>query len=375
MGEGWGEGKREGVTLFTRTQTNPVRVGSITIGGQAPVSVQSMCTTDTRDVPSSVRQIKGLEDAGCDIVRVAVPDMEAAEAIGQIKKQIKIPLVADIHFDWRLAVEAINQGVDKVRINPGNIGKPEYTKRVVEKARERDVPIRIGVNAGSLAALKKQDGWVNWTKEEWAKAMVSEAMSQIEILESLDFASIVVSLKANDVERVVLANKLMATVRPYPLHLGITEAGTLLSGLAKSSVAMGLLLSLGLGNTIRVSLTESPEIQVKAAYEILKSLGLRQYGPDIISCPTCGRCGVNLEKLVKTFEEKMGSDQDVYKKLTGKKIAIMGCVVNGPGEARDADIGIAGGKGLGVLIKKGQVVQNIPEDKWVETLIQELKRL
>lgn len=332
-----------------------------------------MCTTDTRDVAATVAQIRAMTDVGCEIARVAVPDREAAERLGEIRRQITIPLVADIHFDYRLALEAVRQGVDKVRINPGNIGDRKRTEEVVKACRVAGVPIRIGVNAGSLKMLKDADSWTELPNDEWARQMVAEAAEQIAILEELDFRDIVVSLKADDIERVVLANELFSQKFDYPLHLGLTEAGTLLPGTVKSSIALSALLMKGIGDTIRVSLTEEPVVQVKAGFEILKALGLRSYGPEIIACPTCGRCEVDLFGIVRNFEKRLEQDPELFKKAQGKKISIMGCVVNGPGEAKDSDFGVAGGKGVGAFIEKGKVVRSLGEKDWVEALVEKIK--
>ena len=321
--------------------TRKVKVGRFAIGGDSPVSVQSMCNTDTRDLKATVDQVRRLEDAGCEIIRVAVPDAQAAGNLGRIKRAISIPLVADIHFDWKLAVEAVRQGVDKVRINPGNIGEKDKVGEVVKACKAAGVPIRIGVNAGSLKALRDCP-LPAWEPYDWAKQMVKEALDEARTLERLDFHDIVVSLKADDIERTVMANTLFASKSDIPLHLGVTEAGSFLSGTVKSSLGIGLLLSQGIGDTIRVSLTEDPVIQVRAAYEILKALGLRRYGPDLISCPTCGRCQVNVGRVIHQLEDRIYSDRRLLKQSEGLKIAVMGCVVNGPGEARSADFGVAG---------------------------------
>jgi (E)-4-hydroxy-3-methylbut-2-enyl-diphosphate synthase len=333
-----------------------------------------MCTTDTRDVAATVKQILQMEDVGCEITRVAVPDMEAAKKLGEIKKQIHTPLVADIHFDYRLALEAVRQGIDKVRINPGNIGDRKRTEEVVKACKAAGVPIRIGVNAGSLKILKDADSWTDMSNEEWAEQMVLEAAEQIQILESLDFRDIIVSLKADDLERVLIANRKFAERFDYPLHLGLTEAGTMLPGTVKSTLALGTLLMAGIGDTIRASLTEEPVLQIKCAFEILKALGLRKYGPDIIACPTCGRCEVDLFGIVRDFEKRLEQDPALFKKAQGKKIAIMGCVVNGPGEAKDSDFGVAGGKGVGAWIEKGKVVKNLTEKQWVDALCEKIRQ-
>ncbi len=353
-------------------RTRVVKVGRFAIGGDNPVSVQSMCNTDTRDVKATVDQIRRLEEAGCELIRVAVPDMQAAAGLGRIRRAISIPLVADIHFDWRLAVEAVRQGVDKVRINPGNIGEKDKVKEVVGACKAAGIPIRIGVNAGSLKALREKPRPA-WEPYDWAKQMVKEALDEVRVLERLDFHDIVVSLKADDIERTVMANTLFASKSDIPLHLGVTEAGSFLAGTVKSSLGIGLLLSQGLGDTIRVSLTEDPAMQVRAAYEILKSLGLRRYGPDLVSCPTCGRCQVNVGKVIHELEDRIYSDRNLLKKAEGMKIAVMGCVVNGPGEARSADFGVAGGKGRGIWIEKGKQVKVVKENEWVNEVIRKIR--
>ena len=352
--------------------TRVVKVGRFAIGGDNPVSVQSMCNTDTRDLKATVDQVRRLEEAGCEIIRVAVPDMEAALNLGRIKSAISIPLVADIHFDWRLALEAVRQCVDKVRIHPGNIGDKPKVKEVVTACKAAGIPIRIGVNAGSLKILKDAHTPA-WTPYEWAKQMVKEALDEVRTLERLDFRDIVVSLKADDIERTVMANSLFASKSDIPLHLGVTEAGSFLAGTVKSSLGIGLLLAQGIGDTVRVSLTEDPTLQVRAAYEILKSLGLRRYGPDLVSCPTCGRCQVNVGKVIHELEERIYSDRQLRLKSEGLKIAVMGCVVNGPGEARSADFGIAGGKGRGIWIEKGKQIKVIKESEWVNEVIRKIR--
>ncbi len=350
-----------------RHKTNKVRVGNIYIGGNAPISVQSMTKTDTRDVKSTVSQIKKLEEEGCEIIRCAVSDMEAAQKLGQIKKRIKIPLVADIHFDWRLAIEAINQGVDKIRINPGNIGKQAYVEEIIKRAKKAKIAIRIGVNAGSLKSLHIRP----LSFYQRAQLMVSSALDYIKMFEKMDFGNIVISLKASDVPTTIESYKLMSQKSNYPLHLGITEAGTKLSGAVKSSVGLGALLAQGIGDTIRVSLTDAPVEEVKVGYQILRTLGLRQRGPEIISCPTCGRCEINLINIAQDVENKISQLKWQKKPL---KIAIMGCVVNGPGEAKEADIGIAGGKKSGILFKKGRIIKKVKEKDLVKILIKEIKK-
>jgi len=347
-----------------RKNTRQIWVGSVPVGGGTPISVQSMTNTDTRNIESTIGQIQALEEIGCEIVRAAVPDMEAAVALKEIKKKIKIPLVADIHFNYQLALEAIKSGVDALRINPGNIGERARVKAVVKAAKERKIPIRIGVNAGSLEKnlLAKYQGTV-------PEALVESALDHVDILEEEDFTDIVISVKASDVTTAIDAYKLLSQRTDYPLHLGITEAGTLWSGSIKSAVGIGSLLAQGIGDTIRVSLTGSPLEEIKVGYQILKALGLRQKGPEIISCPTCGRCQVDLIPIAEEIEERCQKIKQPF------KIAIMGCIVNGPGEAKEADIGIAGGKGQGLLFKKGEVVKKVPENQLVEVLWGEIERM
>ncbi len=344
-------------------KTKTIYVGKVPIGGDNPIVVQSMTKTDTADVKSTVRQIKSLESSGCEIIRLAVPDMNAAKALSSIKKSITIPMIADIHFDWRLALEVIKQGVDGLRINPGNIGARWKIKEVIKAAGERGIPIRIGVNAGSLEKdlLKKYGHPV-------PEALVESAGRHIRILEELNFANIKVSLKASDVLKTIAAYRLFSKTYDYPLHIGISEAGPPSTGIIKSSVGLGILLSEGIGDTIRVSLTANPEEEVRVAYAILGSLSLRQRGVNIISCPTCGRCKIDLKKLVKKVEQKV---RNLDKSLT---IAVMGCVVNGPGEAREADLGIAGGKGKGILFKKGEIAKRVKEEEILEALFKEIEK-
>ncbi len=343
-----------------RRISRPVQIGGITVGGGAPVVVQSMTSTDTRDVRATVAQIKELEDCGCELVRVAVPDAEAARAISAIKKGISIPLIADIHFDYRLALTALEAGVDGLRLNPGNIGEAEKVKAVVLAAREREVPIRIGLNAGSLPASANP-------RLSVARQMVAAALQQIRLLESLDFDLIKVSLKAFDVPTTIKAYQNIAERMPYPLHIGITEAGTPRRGVIRSAVGIGTLLYMGIGDTIRVSLTAHPREEVIAGYEILKSLDLRQHGPVLVSCPSCGRAEVDIVKLAEEVEERLLKiDRPV-------KVAVMGCVVNGPGEAKDADVGIACGKGRGVIFKKGEKVGVVEEKDFIPALMREVE--
>jgi len=352
--------------------TRQVHVGPYTLGTGNPVRVQSMCNTDTRDAAATAAQINALENAGCEINRVAVPDMQAAQTLGEIKKRIHTPLVADIHFDYKLALEAIKQGVDKVRINPGNIGAIENTKEVVKACADHNVAIRIGVNAGSVKYLKSVSGQVELSDDKWAEVMVNEALEQANILEQLNFKNVVVSLKSDDFARTLKANELFASQSDIPLRIGLTEAGSFLSGTVKSSIALGSLLQKGIGSTIRVSLTEDPALQVRTAYEILKALGMRKYGPNLISCPTCGRTQVDVAGTVRELEKRIYSDKELLAKATGLKIAVMGCIVNGPGEARDADFGIAGGKGEGLYFEKGQTMFKLPQEEWVEFLINKI---
>ena len=340
--------------------SRPIHIGDVTVGGGAPVIVQSMTKTDTRDAKATVDQIHRLEEYGCQMVRVAVPDNEAAASIPKIKPLISIPLIADIHFDYRLALLALEGGVDGLRLNPGNIADREQIKMVVLAAKDRNVPIRIGVNAGSLP--KTTDG-----KQSTVDRMVSAALEQIELLESLDFELIKVSLKAFDVPDMVSANKALAERMPYPIHLGITEAGTPRCGVIRSAIGIGILLHLGIGDTIRVSLSSDPCEEVTAGYEILKALNLSQRGPTLISCPSCGRTEVDIIGLANAVEERL---QKLEKSL---KVAVMGCVVNGPGEARDADVGIACGKGRGVIFRNGEQIRTVEEADFLEVLMQEIE--
>ncbi|RLC07598.1 MAG: 4-hydroxy-3-methylbut-2-en-1-yl diphosphate synthase [Deltaproteobacteria bacterium] len=346
-----------------RKQTRQISIGGVKVGGNAPITVQSMTNTFTQDVAATVAQIHRLETAGCDLVRVAVPDEAAAAAISRIKKQISIPLIADIHFDYRLALTSIRAGADALRINPGNIGGKQNVRDVARAARARGIPIRIGVNAGSLEKrLLKKYG------QATPEAMVESAMQHIELLRSFDFHEIKVSIKASDVPRTVEAYRLLSSKTDLPLHVGVTEAGSLLSGTVKSALGIGILLLDGIGDTIRVSLTRDPKDEVRVWFEILKALRIRQRGREIISCPTCGRCEIDLVKLVEQVESALVTS------TTPVRLAIMGCVVNGPGEAREADIGIAGGRGHGVLFKKGKVVRKVPEERLVEVLLKEVEK-
>ena len=360
-------------TIPARRISKQIQIGSVKIGGDAPIVVQSMTNTDTRDVMSTIRQIKELEEYGCELIRVAVPDMEAAQALKKIKKGISIPLVADIHFDYRLALAALESGVDGFRLNPGNIGDRAQIKQVVLAAKERAVPIRIGLNAGSLPKeIIKMDSRArpeNDKIKNVAQRMVDAALEQIKLLESLDFDLIKVSLKAFDVPTTIAAYKAIAEKIPYPLHIGITEAGTPRTGIIRISVGIGTLLYLGIGDTIRVSLTAHPREEVTTGYEILKSLNLRQHGPVLVSCPSCGRTEVDIIKLAQQVEAEL---QKINKPI---KVAVMGCVVNGPGEAADADVGIACGKGRGILFRNGEKIGVVEEEDFLKALMAEVEKL
>jgi len=347
-----------------RRKTRQISIGPVKVGGDAPISVQSMTKTDTRDIQKTVHQIRRLEEAGCEIIRVAIVDEEAARAITEIKKKIRIPLIADIHFHPRLALRAMESGADALRINPGNIGGRDRLKPIITEARDRFIPIRIGVNSGSLEKdLLKRFGGTT------PEAMVSSALRTIEWMEDLGFHLIKVSLKASDVLRTVGAYRLFSKKSDYPLHLGVTEAGKGSGAIVKSSIGMGLLLSEGMGDTLRVSLTGDPMDEVRVGYEILRALNIRKRGIEIISCPTCGRCEVDLTRLVEKVERA------VKKITTPLTVAIMGCVVNGPGEAKEADVGIAGGKGVGVLFKKGKVGRKLKEKDFVSVLLSEIQEM
>lgn len=348
--------------MIIRKKTNMISVGNVPVGGQSPVSVQSMTKTDTRDVGATGAQINSIAAAGCEIIRLAVPDMEAAAALGPIRKSSPIPIVADIHFDWRLALEAIKQGVDGLRLNPGNIGAGWKVREVVVAAKERSLPIRIGVNAGSLEK-DLLDKYGHPTPE----ALVESAEGHLRILEGLNFFDIKVSLKASNVMRTVEAYRLFSDRHQYPLHIGISEAGPAFSGTIKSAVGLGILLAEGIGDTMRVSLTAEPEEEIRVAYEILKSLGIRRRGPELISCPTCGRCQIDMKPLAEQVADVI---KDVKSPIS---VAVMGCVVNGPGEAREADFGIAGGKGMGLVFKKGEVVKTVKEEELLHELMKMIR--
>jgi len=336
----------------------------VKIGGDNPVAIQSMCNTDTRDVKATVNQIHELENAGCEIIRVAVPDMVAAKAVADIKKQIHIPLVVDIHFDYRLALECMKNGADKVRINPGNIGDRDRVKQVVEMAKEREIPIRIGVNGGSLEReLLQKYGGVT------ADALVESAMGHVAILDEINFNNVVVSIKISDVPKMLCAYRKFNEISDIPLHIGVTESGTLKGGTVKSAVGIGALLAEGIGDTMRVSLTANPVEEIYAAYDIQKVLGMRKTDAEIVSCPTCGRTQLDLISIANEVEKRAANiDKPI-------KIAVMGCAVNGPGEAREADIGIAGGKGEGLIFKKGEIIKKVPQDRLVDELMKEIETL
>ena len=347
-----------------RKQKRIVNIGGVKIGGDNPIAIQSMCNTDTRDVKATVNQIHELENAGCEIIRVAVPDIVAAKAVADIKKQIHIPLVVDIHFDYRLALECMKNGADKVRINPGNIGDRDRVKQVVEMAKEREIPIRIGVNGGSLEReLLQKYGGVT------ADALVESAMGHVAILDELNFNNVVVSIKISDVPKMLCAYRKFNEISDIPLHIGVTESGTLKGGTVKSAVGIGALLAEGIGDTMRVSLTANPVEEIYAAYDIQKVLGMRKTGAEIVSCPTCGRTQLDLISIANEVEKRAANiDKPI-------KIAVMGCAVNGPGEAREADIGIAGGKGEGLIFKKGEIIKKVPQDSLVDELMKEIETL
>ncbi len=349
--------------MTDKTNIREIRIGNITVGGNHPVAVQSMTSTDTRDIQATLEQIHRLEVAGCEIVRVAVPDEEAARALREIKKNINIPLVADIHFNYRLALAAIESGADKVRINPGNIGGKERLKEVAKAARDVRIPLRIGINAGSL-----ERNIVDKYHGPTAQGMVESAQRAIDFLQQCDFHDMVISLKASDVRQTVEANILMRQTCNYPLHLGVTEAGTLKTGLIRSAIGIGALLLQGIGETIRISLTADPVEEAHAAWEILKALKLRSRGPMLIACPMCGRCEVDLIALAEQVEEALSVVREPI------QVAVMGCAVNGPGEAREADFAIVGGKGKGLVMKKGEIVASVGEANLVSTLLTEIEK-
>ncbi|ENK1241953.1 flavodoxin-dependent (E)-4-hydroxy-3-methylbut-2-enyl-diphosphate synthase [Clostridium sporogenes] len=347
-----------------RKLTRKVKVGNIYVGGDAPVSIQSMTNTDTRDAKSTLNQIKRLDEMGCDIIRCAVPDIEASESLKIITKESKIPVVADIHFDYKLALESIKNGVDALRINPGNIGSIERVKMVAEAAKERSIPIRIGVNSGSL----KKDILGKYGKV-CPEALVESALQHVTILEKCNFNDIVISIKSSNVMQMIESYRLISEKVNYPLHLGVTEAGTTFRGTIKSSVGIGTLLSEGIGDTIRVSITGDPIEEIKIGKEILRSLGYVKEGIEFVSCPTCGRTNIDLISIAEEVEKRLSNCKKNI------KVAVMGCVVNGPGEAREADIGIAGGKGEGLIFKKGQVIKKVKEEYIIEELIKEIEKM
>ncbi len=347
--------------MITRKKTRQIAVGNVKIGGDAPIVVQSMTNTDTRDVASTVGQIHALEDAGCEIIRVAVLDLEAAAALKKIRAQITIPLIADIHFDYRLAVASMEHGAQGIRINPGNIGGREKLQKVVDAANQHHVPIRVGVNSGSVEKeILKKHG------HPTPAALVESALINVALLEELGFHEIKISIKSSDVLTTIDAYRLLSEATDYPLHLGVTEAGGLIGGTVKSSVALGMLLYEGIGDTFRISLTRDPIEEIRVCYELLRSLKIRERGPELISCPTCGRCQINLFGLAEKIEAH------IQKMVTPLKVAVMGCVVNGPGEAKEADIGLAGGNGLGIIFKKGVLYKKVPEAELFEVFIKEL---
>jgi (E)-4-hydroxy-3-methylbut-2-enyl-diphosphate synthase len=350
--------------MITRKKTRQIRIGEVAIGGDAPIAVQSMTNTDTRDVAATVAQVHRLEQAGCELIRVAVLDLEAARAITSIREQIAIPLIADIHFDHRLAVAAMENGAQAIRINPGNLGGPEKLARVVAAAKAHGVPIRVGVNSGSVEKeILKKHG------RPTPDALVESALRNVALLEALDFREIKISLKSSDALATIEAYRELSLRCDYPLHLGVTEAGGLIAGTVKSSVALGILLADGIGDTFRISLTRDPVEEIRVAWELLRSLHLRARGPELISCPTCGRCQIDLFSLAEAVE------RHVQNMAAPLKVAVMGCVVNGPGEAKEADIGLAGGKGVGIIFKKGKLYRKVAESELLPVFLEELDKL
>lgn len=347
-----------------RAVTKKIKVGNIYIGGDAPITIQSMTNTDTRDVSSTIAQIRKLEEAGCNIIRCAVPDLEASLALKEIVKNINIPLVADIHFDYRLALESIKNGVSALRINPGNIGSLERVEKVAQCAKEKGIPIRIGVNSGSL-----EKNLLDKYGKVCPEALVESALKHVSILEKLNFYDIVISIKSSDVVQMIESYRLVSQKVDYPLHVGVTESGTAWRGTIKSSIGIGALLTEGIGDTIRVSLTDDPVEEIKVGKEILKAVGYLNEGINFVSCPTCGRTQINLIKIAKEVEERLSH---INKNI---KVAVMGCVVNGPGEAREADIGIAGGNGEGLIFKKGKIIKKVKEEELIEALLEEINNM
>jgi (E)-4-hydroxy-3-methylbut-2-enyl-diphosphate synthase len=350
--------------MFERKITRPVHVGDVTIGGGAQIVIQSMNNTDTRDVKATLRQIDQLAEAGCDLTRLAIPDLESADALARIRPLSALPIVADIHFDYRLALAALAAGADKIRINPGNIGGPDRVSQVAAAARERGVPIRVGVNSGSLSReIVDRFGGVN------AQSMVASALESVALLEQWDFNDIVISIKASDPALTIQTYRLLSEKTQYPLHLGVTEAGTRNEGAIRSAIGIGTLLAEGIGDTMRVSLTADPVDEIGAAYSILKALGLRSHGPQLISCPTCGRTSVDLIRIAAEVEERLKTVKAPI------KVAVMGCAVNGPGEARHADVGLAGGKGEFLLFSHGEIIRKVPQEQAIEALMAEIARI
>lgn len=353
--------------MITRRRTRQIHVGPVAIGGGAPIAVQSMTNTMTDDVEATVRQIQELEQAGCEIIRVAVPDMAAAQAIARIREQIAIPLIADIHFDARLAVAAMEQGAHGIRINPGNLGGPEKLARVVAAAKQHRVPIRVGVNSGSIEKeLLARHGYPTPKRPD---ALIESALGNVRLLEEQGFFDIKISIKSSDTLTTIAGYRLLADKTDYPLHLGVTEAGGLIAGTVKSSVALGILLSEGIGDTFRISLTRDPVEEIRVGFELLRSLRIRERGPELISCPTCGRTRIDLFSLAEKVERRLQTMQSPL------KVAVMGCVVNGPGEAREADIGIAGGHGVGIIFKKGEIYRKVAEADLLPVFLEELEKL
>lgn len=353
--------------MIQRRRTKQIYIGNVAVGGESPISVQSMTNTDTKDVEATVSQIERLTAAGCDLIRVAVVDREAAAAIKKIKEKITIPLIGDIHFDYRLAVAAMENGVDGIRINPGNLGGEEKTARVVDAAKHHKIPIRVGVNSGSIE--KDLLGQYGYPSPQNCNALIESALRNVRLVEKCGHNEIKISIKSADVLTTINSYRLLADKTDYPLHLGVTEAGGLIAGTVKSSVALGILLSQGIGDTFRISLTRDPVEEIRVGFELLRSLKIRERGPELISCPTCGRTEIDLfglaeevEKFVQTMESPL-------------KVAVMGCVVNGPGEAKEADIGVAGGKGVGIIFKKGKIWKKVDEDKLMEVFMTELKKM
>ena len=353
--------------MINRRKTRQIHIGTVAIGGDAPISVQSMTNTDTSDVVATVHQIHQLERAGCELIRVAVPDMAAAHALSSIRAQIAIPLIADIHFDSRLAVAAMEHGAQAIRINPGNLGGPEKLARVVTAAKRHGVPIRVGVNSGSIDKdLLKQYGYPS---PERPDALIESALGNVRLLEQQGFCDIKISIKSSDVLTTIAGYRQLAQQTDYPLHIGVTEAGGLIAGTVKSSVALGILLFEGIGDTFRISLTRDPVEEIRVGFELLRSLRIRQRGPELISCPTCGRTKIDLFTLAEQVEQHLQAMQ------SNLKVAVMGCVVNGPGEAREADIGIAGGHGVGIIFKKGEIFRKVPEAELLPVFLAELEKL